>query len=56
MSKLTFFKNYNNYYNRIVKDNIQEDLSVYEKVDKENINFNPANDINTEIVVNWDKD
>ena len=56
MSKLTFFKNYNNYYNRIVKNNKKEDLSIYEKVNKENINFNPANDINTEIVVNWDKD
>ena len=55
MSKLTFFKKYNNYYNRIVKNNKREDLSVYDRVEKENVNFNPANGINTELVVNWDQ-
>ena len=53
MAKLTFFKNYNNYYNRIVKDNRNEPLNAYTKVSFDNINFKPGNDINTEQVVNW---
>ena len=55
MSTLTFLKNYNNYYNRIVKDNRKEDLSGYTKVTKTNINFNPSNGVNTDLIVNWDQ-
>ena len=56
MSKLTFFKNYNNYYNRIVKDNEREYLTHYINTSFENINFNPSNGINTEQVINWNLD
>lgn len=53
MSKLTFFKNYNNYYNRIVKDNVHENLTGYTKASFDNINFNPNNDIETKQIINW---
>ena len=53
MSKLTFFKNYNNYYNRIVKDNVHENLVDYTKTSFDNINFNPNNDIETKQIINW---
>lgn len=53
MSKLTFFKNYNNYYNRIVKNNRNEPLNTYNKVSFDNTNFKPGNDINTEHIINW---
>ena len=52
MSKLTFFKNYNNYYNRIVKDNVHENLTGYTKASFDNINFNPNNDIETKQIIN----
>lgn len=52
MSKLTFLKNYNNYYNRIVKKNAKEDLTNVIKQDFNNINFNPNNDIETTQIIN----
>ena len=53
MSKLTFLKEYNNYYNRIVKDNVHENLTGYTKASFDNINFNPNNDIETKQIINW---
>lgn len=52
MSKLTFLKNYNNYYNRIIKKNDAEDLSGLTKQEFTNINFNPNNDIETTQIIN----
>lgn len=55
MSKLTFFKNYNNYYNRIVKNNEKEILDEYTKITLDNTNFNPNDDIYAEHVINWNE-
>lgn len=53
MSKLTFLKQYNNYFNRIVKNNKSELLLGYTKQDFNNINFNPNDGLTTEQIVNW---
>lgn len=56
MSKLVCLKDYNNYYNRIIKvDNFGE-LVQYTHHNLNNINFVPGNDINTEQVINWNQD
>lgn len=54
MATLKFFKNYNNYFNRIVKhDYSKATLNGYETVDKTNINFDEQDGLYTEAVVNW---
>lgn len=56
MAILKFLKNYNNYANRIIKHAVLvEDLQGAESVDIYGINFNPADGITTEQIVNWDK-
>ena len=54
--KLFCLKNYNNYYNRIIKVEQYERLLAYENVTLTDYNFAPGNEINTEIVINWDQD
>lgn len=54
MATLKFFKNYNNYFNRIVKhDYSKTTMNKYETIDKTNINFNEQDGLCTEAVVNW---
>lgn len=54
MATLKFFKNYNNYFNRIVKhDYLKTTMDKYETVDKPNINFDEQDGLYTETVVNW---
>ena len=54
MSTLTFLKNYNNYYNRIVKHDFSSStMNNYEFVVINNINFNPGDGIFTEQIINW---
>lgn len=56
MSTLTFLKNYNNYYNRIVKHDFSSStMNNYEAVVINNINFNPGDGIFTEQTINWDR-
>ena len=50
MSNLLFLKNYNNYYNRRIKTDIN--FSNYDYQILQNINFNPNDDIDTEQIVN----
>ena len=53
MATLYFIKEYNNYYNRIIKRNSFEYITEnydYEILD--NVNFNPNDDITTEQIVN----
>ena len=52
MAKLTFLKNYNNYFNRIEKNNTEELLSTYDQVSFNDINFNPNDGLTTEAIVN----
>ncbi len=53
MSSLTFLKNYNNYYNRMIKhDFLSTKMSAYTSVTIDNINFNPGDGIYTEQIVN----
>ena len=57
MSSLTFLKNYNNYYNRMIKhDFLSTTMSAYTSVTIDNINFNPGDGVFTEQVINWDND
>lgn len=54
MSTLTFLKNYNNYYNRIVKHDFSSaTMNNYESVVINNINFNPGDGVFTEQIINW---
>ena len=54
MATLKLFKNYNNYFNRIVKhDYSKATMSNYETIDKTNINFDEQDGLYTEAVVNW---
>lgn len=54
MSSLTFFKNYNNYYNRMIKhDFLAATMNAYNTVTIDNINFNPGDGIYTEQIINW---
>lgn len=56
MSTLTFLKNYNNYYNRIVKHDFSSStMNNYEAVVINNINFNPGDGVFTEQIINWDR-
>ena len=54
MAKLTFLMNFNNYYNRTIKNYNNLDTNVITYVDIDNINFNPNNDLTTEQIVNWE--
>ena len=50
MATLKFFKNYNNYFNRIVKhDYSKATMNKYETVDKQNINFDKNSIVNYNI-------
>lgn len=53
-----YFMKYNNYYNRIIKklETITAYGEAYNPVIKEGINFNPNDNINTQLTVNWDYD
>lgn len=51
MSNLLFLKQWNNYYNRRIKTSTNYLSTQY--ILKENINFNPNDDINTELIINW---
>lgn len=54
MSKLVLLRNYNNYYNRIIKHDALADIKTnytYKEID--NINFNPNDGLYTNQVVNW---
>ena len=52
MSTLTFFKNYNNYYNRIVKHDFSSStMNNYESVVINNINFNHGDGVFTEKII-----
>lgn len=54
MSTLTFLRNYNNYYNRMIKhDFLSTTMSAYESETFNNINFNPGDGIFTEQIINW---
>ena len=54
MATLYFIKEYNNYYNRIIKRNSFEYITEnYDYENLFNINFNPNNNIETEQIVNW---
>lgn len=54
MSTLRYFKNYNNYFNKIVKhDSTLADYMGYTYVDFPNKNFNPNDDITAEVIENW---
>ena len=52
MSKLTFLKDYNNYFNRTIKNNKKQVINNYDNVSFNNINFDIADGINTTQVVN----
>lgn len=53
MSSLTFLKNYNNYYNRMIKhDFLSTTMNAYDSVTINNINFNPGDGVFTEQIVN----
>ena len=48
MSTLRFFKNYNNYENRIIKhDTSISDYSTYTYYDINGVNFNPNDSLNS---------
>lgn len=53
MANLLFLKQWNNYYNRRIKTSTNYLSTPY--ILKENINFNPNDDINTELVINWNQ-
>ena len=54
MAILKFLKNYNNYYNRIVKhDTLVSEFNNYPNAGITNINFNPNDGLYTEQIVNW---
>jgi len=54
MSNLTLLRNYNNYYNRMIKhDFLSSTMNNYESAVINNINFNPGDGIFTEQVINW---
>ena len=53
-----YFMQYNNYYNRIIKklETIAEYSNAYNTIVKEGVNFNPNDNVNTQLTVNWDVD
>lgn len=54
MSTLTFLRNYNNYFNRIIKhDYLATTMTSYDSTSFNNINFDEQDGIYTEQVVNW---
>ena len=52
MSILRFYKNQNNYFNRIKKTNLAIEFSQTYQTFKD-MNFNPNDGIRTEHVINW---
>lgn len=54
MAKLLYLQNYSNYYNRIIK-RIEDyaELESYTKVVMDKINFNPNDNVDTDLIVNW---
>lgn len=59
MSTLLFLKNYNNYFNRIIKHQTYNEISPTLTTDNSktitNINFDEADGLYAEQIVNWDK-
>lgn len=59
MSTLLFLKNYNNYFNRIIKfqqySEISASLNDNNSKIISNINFDEADGLYAEQIVNWDK-
>jgi len=56
LATLVLFKNYNNYFNRIIKHDVNfSDYMGYTHEEKELINFNPNDGVTTEHIINWDK-
>lgn len=55
---LLFLRNYNNYFNNTLKhySGTLDGLAAFESRHFSNINFNPNNDVNTSLIVNWDMD
>ena len=53
MANLLFLKQWNNYYNRRIKTSTNYLSTQY--ILKENINFNPNDDIDTELIINWNQ-
>lgn len=51
MSKLMYIKNYNNYFNRIVKK--ETTFNNYTTITLTDRNFNPNDDVTTERIENW---
>lgn len=53
-----YFMQYNNYYNRIIKklETIDEYYNTYNTIVKEGVNFNPNDNVLTQLTVNWDVD
>lgn len=53
MSKLVFIKDYNNYYNRIIKRESYSYITEYYTYDEVTaVNFNPNDDLSTEQIIN----
>ena len=57
MSILRFYKNYNNYFNRIVKnENYAAEFEEYDPTTFTDMNFNENDGVYTTHIINWDKD
>ena len=54
MSNLLFLKQWNNYYNRRINTSTNDLSTSY--ILKEGVNFNPNDDIDTELVINWSQE
>ena len=54
MSNLLFLKQWNNYYNRRIKTSTDYLTTSY--ILKEGVNFNPNDDIDTELIINWNQE
>lgn len=56
MATLVLFKNYNNYFNRRIKNLSYENMIAnYDYETLTNINFNPNDELSTEQIINWSK-
>lgn len=57
MSTLVLFRNYNNYFNRIVKHDVNfSDYMGYTQEEQNLVNFNPNDGVRTEHIINWNND
>lgn len=53
MATIRYFKNYNSYFNRIIKHDTALGDIDNDYVDTTDINFNPNDGLHTELIVNW---